>query len=228
MNVAGSDPAIRRGLVDALSFAGYAVREAPDGDTGLRSSMGEVDLVLLDVMLPGKDGFEVLSELRDVRPTLPVIMLTARGTEEDRVRGLKAGADDYVVKPFSAKELLARVEAVLRRSPERPQDLGSMDLNGRTLDFDRREVRFQGGERAELSEKEAELLHYLASHPGRVVGRDELLARVWGLDPRGIQTRTVDMHVVRLRERLKDDATDPKIIVTVRGKGYMLARSEGS
>ena len=226
--VVEDDDAIRRGLVDALAFAGYAVRDASDGATGLQVGLTGVDLVLLDVMLPVKDGFQVLEALRDARPTLPVIMLTARGTEEDRVRGLKQGADDYVVKPFSAQELLARVEAVLRRSPTRPQELGTLELNGRTLDFDRREVRFEGGDRIELSEKEGELLHFLASHPGRAIGRDELLSRVWGLDPRGIQTRTVDMHVARLRERLRDDPGKPSIIVTVRGKGYMLARPEGS
>ena len=226
--VVEDDPAIRRGHVDALTFAGYDVREAADGPTGLQGALGGVDLVLLDVVLPGMNGFDILDEVRVARPGLPVIMLTARGSEDDRVRGLKGGADDYVVKPFSAKELIARVEAVLRRTPERPRTLGTIQLNGRTLDFERREVRFSDGARVELSEKETELLHYLASNPGRAIGRDELLSRVWGLDPRGIQTRTVDMHVVRLRERLKDDPTSPKVVVTVRGKGYMLAMSETS
>jgi len=225
--VVEDDAAIRRGLVDSLRFSGYEVREAEDGESGLRAALaGELDLVLLDVLLPERNGFSVLEEIRSVRSALPVIMLTARGTEEDRVRGLRGGADDYVVKPFSAGELLARVEAVLRRSPERPRTLGTLEINGRTLDFERREVRFTDGERIELSEKEAELLHYLASHPGRAVGRDEILSRVWRLDPRGIQTRTVDMHVVRLRERLRDDPKNPKVIVTVRSKGYMLARPE--
>ena len=226
--VVEDDPAIRRGLVDALTFAGYDVREAADGPTGLQGALGGVDLVLLDVVLPGMNGFDILDEVRVARPGLPVIMLTARRSEDDRVRGLKGGADDYVVKPFSAKELIARVEAVLRRTPDRPRTLGTIQLNGRTLDFERREVRFSDGARVELSEKETELLHYLASNPGRAIGRDELLSRVWGLDPRGIQTRTVDMHVVRLRERLKDDPTSPKVVVTVRGKGYMLAMSETS
>ncbi|MAG56750.1 MAG: DNA-binding response regulator [Planctomycetes bacterium] len=225
--VVEDDPAIRRGLVDALSFSGYSVQEAADGGQGLRTALAaEIDLLLLDVMLPERDGFSVLEEVRDAKPGLPVIMLTARGTEEDRIRGLRGGADDYVVKPFSAKELLARVEAVLRRSPERPKTLGTVELNGRTLDFERREVRFKDGGRTEFSEKESELLHYLAANPGRAISRDELLSRVWGLDPRGIQTRTVDMHVVRLRERLRDDPQNPKVIVTVRAKGYMLAQGE--
>ncbi len=224
--VVEDDSAIRRGLVDALAFAGHDVREAADGATGLQAALGGVDLVLLDIMLPVMDGFSVLDEIRAAKPGLPVIMLTARGTEEDRVRGLKGGADDYVVKPFSAQELLARVEAVLRRSPERPQTMGIFDINGRTLDFERREIRFADGSSTEISEKETELLHYLATNSGRAIARDELLSRVWGLDPRGIQTRTVDMHVVRLRERLRDDSNEPKVIVTVRGKGYMLAREE--
>ena len=224
--VVEDDPAIRRGLVDALTFAGHDVREAADGAAGLQAALGGVDLVLLDIMLPVMDGFSVLAEIRATKPGLPVIMLTARGTEEDRVRGLKGGADDYVVKPFSAQELLARVEAVLRRSPERPQTMEALEINGRAVDFQRREVRFADGTVTELSEKETELLHYLATHRGRAIARDELLSRVWGLDPRGIQTRTVDMHVVRMRERLRDDPNEPKVIVTVRGKGYMLAREE--
>lgn len=217
--VVEDDPAIRRGLVDALSFAGYDARQAEDGPAGLQAALGGVDLVLLDVVLPGMSGFEVLDQIRLARPGLPVIMLTARGSEDDRIRGLKSGADDYVVKPFSAKELLARVEAVMRRSPERPRTLGATELNGRTLDFERREIRFEDGERVELSEKESELLHYLAANPGRAIGRDELLSRVWGLDPRGIQTRTVDMHVRRLRAKLGDQGD---WVETVRGFGYRL------
>ncbi len=227
--VVEDDPAIRRGVVDALRFAGYAVREAADGRTGLDlASTDGLSLVLLDVLLPERDGFRVLEEIRRVKPALPVIMLTARGTEEDRVRGLKGGADDYVVKPFSAKELLARVEAVLRRSPERPRALGVAVVAGRRVDFERREVSFPDGARTELSEKEAELLRYLVAHPGRVVARDELLQRVWGLDPRGLHTRTVDMHMVRLRERLRDNPDAPEVVVTVRGRGYRLADPEGA
>lgn len=219
------DRAIRRGLVDALSFAGHSVLEAADGPTGARTAIAaEVDLVLVDILLPGMDGFAVLAEIRRAKPALPVICLTARGAEEDRIRGLEAGADDYVVKPFSARELLARVAAVLRRSPERPQHLGALTILGRTFDFDRREVAFADGSRLELTEKEADLLRYLASHRDRAVGRDELLQSVWGLDPKGLATRTVDMHIARLRARLRDDADPPELIQTVRSKGYMLAK----
>ena len=147
-------------------------------------------------------------------------MVTAKGDESDRVRGLKTGADDYVVKPFSAMELLARVEAVLRRSAERPETVGRVEVSGRTIDLERREIALPDGRRNPISEKEAELLQYMAGSRGRPIDRNELLQRVWGLDPRGVTTRTIDMHVSRLRRQLEDDGS---IIQTVRGKGYMLA-----
>jgi DNA-binding response OmpR family regulator len=231
--VVEDDAPIRRGLVDALRFAGYALLEAQNGAQGLELALRtQPDLILLDVAMPEMDGFEVLQRVRKVHPGLPVIMLTARGSEEDRVRGLRKGADDYVVKPFSTGELLARVEAVLRRSAERPQGVSSITVAGREFDFERREVLLPDGERVALTERETELLRYLASNPGRAIARDELLRCVWGIDPRGVQTRTVDMHVARLRESLKDDPTDAQVVCTVRGKGYMLgeasATSEGS
>jgi two-component system alkaline phosphatase synthesis response regulator PhoP len=222
--VVEDDGAIRRGLVDALTFSGYKALEAADGKAGLETAISaEIDLVLLDVLMPKMDGFTVLKELRKAKPALPVIVLTARGEEQDRVRGLRDGADDYVVKPFSATELLARVEAVLRRSAERPRTVGRISVAGRTIDLERREVSLADGAREVLSEREAGVLAYLAANPGRAIGRDELLSRVWGLDPRGVHTRTVDMTVARLREILRDDPTNPAVIVTVRAKGYMLA-----
>ncbi len=146
------DPAIRRGIVDALRYAGYATIEAADGLRGMEEATGrQYDLLLLDLVLPGRDGLEILREVRRLRPTMPVIILTARGEEADRVRGLHDGADDYIVKPFSVKELLARVEAVLRRSPERPLDVDEIPLTGGLIDLARREVRFDDGRRAELS-----------------------------------------------------------------------------
>lgn len=222
--VVEDDAAIRRGLVDALKFASYATREAADGAAGLDAALTlEVDLVLLDVLMPKVDGFTVLREIRKAKPALPVIMLTAKGEEADRVRGLREGADDYVVKPFSPRELLARVEAVLRRSAERPGNVRKLALGGRSIDLDRREVVLPTGERQALSQRESELIAYLANNRGRAISRDELLQRVWGLDPRGVQTRTVDMAVARLREALADDPDEPKVILTVRGKGYMLS-----
>jgi DNA-binding response OmpR family regulator len=218
------DASIRHGLVDALEYAGYAVIAAERGDTGLALALETAaDLVLLDVMLPGADGFAVLEEIRRAKPTLPVIMVSARGAETDRVRGLADGADDYVTKPFSPRELLARVAAVLRRSPERPADVRTLRIAGRTIDLARREIVFDHGETRRLSEREAAILRYLAASVGRAVDRKELLHRVWGLDPRGLETRTVDMHVARLREKLANGEDDVDTIVTVRGKGYMLA-----
>ncbi|MHC4405288.1 MAG: response regulator transcription factor [Planctomycetota bacterium] len=218
------DPAIRRGIVDALTFAGYGTLEAARGDTGLEMALSRhFDLLLLDLVLPGKDGFEILREVRQARPTLPVIILTARGEEGDRVRGLNNGADDYVVKPFSVKELLARVEAVLRRSPQRPAEVSEIAIPGGRIDLARCEARFDDGDRAELSEREVELVRYLAAHGGRAVAREELLANVWRISPKGVTTRTIDMHVARLREKLRDDPGQPAVLLTVRGKGYMFA-----
>src|SRR5690606_38872593 len=133
----------------------------------------------------------------------------------------RLGADDYVVKPFSVKELLARVEAVMRRPPERSQAVSQLHLAHATVDLARREVQFDDGERAELSDKEVELLRYLAGNADRAISREELLERVWQISPRGVSTRTIDMHVTRLRDKLKDDPDSPRVILTVRGKGYM-------
>lgn len=220
--VVEDDAAIRRGLVDSLTFAGYRVLECADGASARRVLFtADLDLVLLDVVLPGLDGLAFLPELRAARPKLPVLLVTARGAEEDRVRGLKSGADDYVVKPFSASELLARVEAVLRRSAERPLDVRALVLDGVVVDLERRLIE-RGGAASELTEREGELLAYLARNPGRVVARSELLERVWRLDPRGLDTRTIDMTVARLREKLGDSAEAPRVVVTVRGGGYRL------
>ncbi|MCA9176169.1 MAG: response regulator transcription factor [Planctomycetales bacterium] len=219
--------AIRQGIVDALQFAGYRALQADNGKDGLELALNaSCDLVLLDLMLPGCSGMEILKRVREVHPTLPVIILTARGAEDDRVQGLRVGADDYVVKPFSVKELMARVEAVLRRSPQRPDDVGHADVPGGVADFERREVRFADGHRNELSERETQLLRYLVAHRQRAVSRDELLSNVWLISPRGLSTRTVDMHVARLREKLRDDSANPQVLLTVRGKGYMFAGGE--
>ena len=218
------DSAIRRGIVDSLTFAGYRVIQAANGDDGHSAAIQQdYDLLLLDLVMPGKSGLEILAEVRRVRPTQPIIVLTARGEESDRVAGLRLGADDYVVKPFSVKELLARVEAVLRRSPERPTDVSQVSLPCGMADFQRREIVYNDDSRCELSEREAELLRYLVTNRGRAVSREEILANVWRIDPSGVSTRTIDMHIARLREKLRDDTTAPSVVVTVRGKGYMFA-----
>ena len=222
--VVEDDTAIRRGLVDALQFAGYAVIACGCGQEGLDvATTAQLDLAVLDVMLPKRDGFQILAEVRRVRPGLPVILVTARGAEQDRVHGLQTGADDYVVKPFSSKELLARVGAVLRRSAERPSDVGRVQVAGRQIDFDRREVQRADGSRVLLSEREADLLRYLVANKGRAIARSELLERVWGLPGGDNGSRAIDMHIVNLREKLADPPGSPQVVVTVRGKGYMLA-----
>ena len=221
--VVEDDAAIRRGLCDILKFSRYRVIEAADGLAGLDAALApDLDLILLDILMPKMDGLTVLRELRNRRVSTPVIFLTAKGLEEDRVRGLRTGADDYMVKPFAPQELLARVEAVLRRSAERPKSVTKLSIAGCTIDFERREVTRPDGSKVVLPEIEANLVTYLAANPGRTIAREELLLRVWGLDPQGVQTRTVDMAVARLREHLADDPDNPKAIITVRGKGYML------
>lgn len=218
------DAAIRRGIVDSLRYVGFQVLQAGHGDVGREMAVQQsYDLLLLDLVLPGCSGLDILRAVRSTRPTQPVIILTARGEEQDRVDGLRAGADDYVVKPFSVKELLARVDAVLRRSPARPSDVELIAIPAGAADLLRREVRYDDGERCELSEREVELLRYLASNPQRAISRDELLANVWRINPDGLPTRTIDMHIVRLREKLRDDPAHPKVLLTVRGKGYMFA-----
>src|SRR5439155_21180294 len=162
--VVEDEPAIRRGVTDALRVSGYEVTEAADGDAGLEAALRRgVSLVLLDLLLPRRDGLDVLKELRKTRPALPVIVLTARGSEDDRVRGLRTGADDYVVKPFSARELLARVEAVLRRSPHAAAETTAARLGRANLDFLRREDPWPDGTRVELPETERATLPYLSS-----------------------------------------------------------------
>lgn len=215
------DKAIREGIVDALAYEGYIALEAEDGVKGLDTALSaEYDLLLLDLVLPGMGGLEILKELRSARPVQPVIILTARGEESDRVRGLKLGADDYVVKPFSVKELLARVEAVLRRTPGRPVDVLTIGVPDGEADLDKSEIRFRDGARCELSERETQLLRYLACNRERIISREEILTHVWGIPLSGAETRTVDMHVARLREKLRDSSSTPKIIMTVRGRGY--------
>ncbi len=214
------DLSIRRGMVAALRHASYEVREAGDGVAGAELALvGDLDLVLLDLVLPRRDGLEVLRRIRSEDPGLPVIVVTARGAEEERVRGLEMGADDYVVKPFSARELLARVEAVLRRSPGRPQPIRHLLLATGEVDLDRCEMRLAGGGREELSKLEADVLRYLAKSGDRLVSRDELLARVWQQKPHLIATRSVDMTIARLRKKLGGR----EVLVTVRGKGYRLS-----
>ena len=221
--VVEDDAPIRIGIVELLKVSGFNVLECANGDEGLRAAIeGHLDLALLDVFLPGIDGFELLERIRKERPGLPVIMVTARGAESDRIRGLEGGADDYVVKPFSPKELLARINAVLRRSYERIGSVRTLTTAGISIDLERSEVLLEDGQARSLSERNVQFLAYLAESKGRSVSRDELLLRVWGINPKGVHTRTVDMLVKRLREKLGDPQESPRFIQTVRARGYML------
>jgi len=215
------DAAIRQAVKDALGFDGFDALEAERFDSGLSLALrADLDLLLLDLVLPGGSGLDLLAEVRLARPRLPVIIVTAKGQEEDRVRGLTLGADDYMVKPFSVKELLARVRAVLRRSAERPLEVSDARFPGGVADLAERKLRFDDGRVRELSELETELLRYLAQNASRTVSRAELLERIWRLPANAVRTRTIDMHVARLREKLDDDGAEPRIVLTVRGKGY--------
>ena len=212
-----------RAIVEILKFnlkrEGYETLEALDGQTGLQLAQTEdPDLILLDVMLPKMNGFDICKTLRAENRTTPIIMLTARGEEEDRVQGLKLGADDYIVKPFSIRELLARIEAVLRRSPERPRQLREIRIPGATLDSANRLITFKDGRETSLTAREFEFLTYMATHPNRVITRDELLRRVWDVDPRLTDTRSVEMTVMRLRDKLGAASASP--LETLRSQGY--------
>lgn len=213
------DAAIRTGVSTCLELAGFAVHSAADFAGGKRLALGDAgDLLLLDLALPGGDGLAILAEVRRLRPARPVVILTARGAEADRVRGLRLGADDYVVKPFGVDELLARVEAVLRRAGPRAAPAGPrLRWAGGEIDLARRCLHTAAGESA-LSEAEADLLRFLAERAERAVPRDELTALVWRSAGPAPASRAIDMLVARLREKLGDSA----VIVTVRGCGYRL------
>lgn len=216
------EQAVRQGIVDALEEEGFRVLEEGDGDSGLKAALHtDCNLVLLDLLLPQMSGLEVLKNIREERPTLPVIILTGQSEEVDRIEGLNLGADDYVVKPFSVGELLARVAAVLRRSPERSQNLSHLKIPNGEVNLKSSRVELDNGEISDLSERECELLKYLVTNAGRIVSREEILTRVWQMKAEGVNTRTIDMHIVRLREKLSDCPNTPAIIKTIRGQGYM-------
>lgn len=213
------DPGIRQALVDAFTRREYLVIPAADAKEGLRLATEEnYDLALLDIALPGGSGLDILSYINKNRAGTPAIMLTAKGTEDDKVRGLESGADDYIVKPFSIRELIARMEAVLRRSPERPLVQSEIPLPGGVLNVAEHSILKNDGTVIALSSREFDLLHYLASHPGRIISREELLRRVWDLDPKAVETRSIEMTMTRLREKLGPDLS--VALYTKRGQGY--------
>ena len=219
--VVEDEPGLVLTLTDRLRNEGYEVESAGDGEQGLaRAVAGRFDLVVLDVMLPKKGGFDVCRDLRRQGVSTPVLMLTARGQVADKVVGLKLGADDYVVKPFEMAELLARVEARLRRRevPAAPSRYTFGDVQ---VDFRRAEVH-RGGRLVELSAKELHLLRYFIEHRGATLSRQELLDRVWGYHAMP-STRTVDVHVAGLRRKLEPEPAEPRYILTAHGLGYKFA-----
>jgi DNA-binding response OmpR family regulator len=213
------DPAISRGLADNLRFESHEVLTAADGDEGYRLLRErQPDLVVLDLMLPGLSGLELCRKARADGSKVPILMLTARGDESDRVLGLDLGADDYVTKPFSIREVLARVRALLRRSQPPAADLHELRCDDLVVDFRRYEAT-RAGTPIDMTRKEFGLLKALASRAGDVLTRDELLNEVWGYDALPT-TRTVDNHVASLRAKIERDAAAPRHLVTVHGVGY--------
>jgi two-component system response regulator RegX3 len=210
---------LREGLVDLLAGDGHQVVASSDGGDALAQGLGEAfDLVVLDVMLPRVDGLSVCRRLRAAWPGLPILFLTARGAEDDKLRGLGEGADDYVTKPFSPRELLARVRALGRRAQGTPASVDRLVFDGIELDFSRFQVA-RGEAKVALTPREVGILRWLHRHRGRVVSRPELLEQVWGL--RGdLQTRAVDMAIAVLRKKVERDPAHPRLIVSVKGAGY--------
>lgn len=211
------EPTLRLGLVDLLSGDGHQVESAAEGTRGLALALGEAfDLIVLDWMLPGMAGIEICRRVRAARPGVPIMMLTARGDEADKVRGLTDGADDYVTKPFSARELLARVRVLGRRAPQ--GQLEQLSVDGAMFDFARLTVT-RNGQVQELAPREVGMLRLLHERAGRVVSRAEILEQVFG--QRGdLQTRAVDMAIAVLRKKIERDAGAPAIIVSIKGAGY--------
>jgi len=214
---------LRLTLSDRLASEGYAVETASDGQSGFeRAAGGGYDLVVLDVMLPRMNGFDVCRELRRRGVETPILMLTARGQVVDKVVGLKLGADDYLTKPFDAAELVARLEALLRRRPSAPRPGGDAYRFGDiVVDFRRMEVT-RGGQAVDLSAREFKLLRHFIEHRGATLSRDELLTEVWGYDEMPL-TRTVDVHVAGLRQKIEANPKAPEYILTIHGLGYKFA-----
>jgi two-component system, OmpR family, alkaline phosphatase synthesis response regulator PhoP len=217
--VVEDEPTIATGLHDDLELEGYAVEVVDNGSAALKRILeGGFDLILLDVMLPGTDGFTVCREARMQGVRTPIIMLTAKGREVDKVVGLELGADDYVTKPFSPRELLARVKAVLRRGQDEAKPLGSYHFADITVDFNRFEV-LRKGEKIDLTAMEFKLLRAFLEHRGQVLTIDELLQKVWGEDV-FLTDRVVYTHVNNLRGKLEEDPRNPRLLISVRGIGY--------
>ena len=213
------DTSILRGLKDNLEFEGYKVITETNGAEGLKLAIEkDADLLLLDIMLPGMNGYEICRRVKKEKPDLQIIMLTARGSEMDKVSGLDTGADDYITKPFSLPELLARVRAAFRRIKDEPDALDEYSFGNIRLDFKKLKA-FRGDDEISLSAKEFEIMQYLINHEGEAIHRYNLLNEVWGYDAIPT-TRTVDNFILDLRKKLEENPSEPKYILSVRGVGY--------
>lgn len=221
--VVEDERSLREALVDLLSGRGFEVEAVADGLSGVeRGTSGEVDLVLLDLALPRLDGVEACRRMRMARPALPILILTARGSESDRVKGLQAGADDYLTKPFGSRELLARIDALRRRAAIAPTDAERVEIDGCTLDLGRC-LAHRGDGEIPLTAREVGILRWLHRHRKRAVSRNELLQTIWGAPANAvtdIETRTVDMTIANLRQKIEREPAEPRIILTVKGVGY--------
>lgn len=215
------DPSIRNGLSDVLVFNGYEVDSEEDGRKGLDKILGNYfDLVLLDVMLPSMDGFTICRQVREEKPQQPIIMITAKGAEDDIVNGFTAGADDYIAKPFSLRELIVRVEAILRRCGKQ---IGETAVEYGGITFDGNNLRaICGSMEIDITRKEMDIIAYLYRFQERIVSRQELLTEVWHYTDGTIETRTVDIHMNKLRKKLQQFETSNLLIKTIRGEGYRL------
>jgi two-component system alkaline phosphatase synthesis response regulator PhoP len=217
------DKSILTGLKDNLEIEHYDVLTETDGEAGFQKALKEKpELLLLDVMLPSKNGFDICRDLRINNINVPIIMLTAKGEEADKVLGLELGADDYVTKPFSIRELLARVKAILRRRKDIERDFDKFSFSDINLNFKRMEAS-KGNKRLDLSLKEFEILKYFISHEGEVVTRDTLLDKVWGYDVFPT-TRTVDNYILMLRKKIENDHSHPKHLLTFHSAGYKFVK----
>jgi two-component system response regulator RegX3 len=221
------EPAILHGLIDVFVFHGYEVDSAVDGKLGLEKALNRnPDLILLDVMLPFIDGFTVCNKIREQDAHLPIIMLTAKSTEQDIITGLTLGADDYIGKPFSVRELVLRVESVLKRTLKRTEPTAVLSIGHMRIDTANLQ-QLDSDTPLQFTRREIEILHYLQQHGMRPVSRDELLEKVWGYrQPESIETRTVDIHITKLRRKIEADPKQPKLLLTIRGEGYRLISHE--
>jgi len=223
--IAEDEEKIRQGLVDVFVYHGYEVKALENGSMVMKEALsGNYHLVILDVMLPGMNGFEVCNEIRKKDRSQPVIMLTAKGDEEDIIQGLKLGADDYVTKPFSVRELLARCESVLRRSSKLQVEKQKISWDVLVIDPMNLLIETPQGQ-MELTRREVDLLRYLIQHSNRPISRQELLKEVWGYQNPQMDTRTVDIHITKLRKKIEKDPDSPIFILTLRGEGYRIGSS---